>query len=160
MFLIDNNLFRDNICMHKGTVCFTPEGNPPDTDGRTYIYLYISAGHMNVESEIADILRYIKDGTTGNNQYIRKLEEDAEEVRRDPSERRAYMKLSEIRMLERELGREEGRKEGLEEGRKEGRFFAICQVYHEGNIDLKTAAGLCDMSEDEFLKAVDNLQKV
>lgn len=113
-----------------------------------------------MESEIADILRYIKDGTTGNNQYIRKLEEDAEEVRRDPSERRAYMKLSEIRMLERELGREEGRKEGLEEGRKEGRFFAICQVYHEGNIDLKTAAGLCDMSEDEFLKAVDNLQKV
>jgi hypothetical protein len=66
--------------MHKGTVCFTPEGNPPDTDGRTYIYLYISAGHMNVESEVADILRYIKDGTTGNNQYIRKLEEDADYV--------------------------------------------------------------------------------
>ena len=155
VFIIGEDLFHDNICMHTGEVRWEPEGKPSDGDGRKWIYLNINAADYNVNDRLAEVLCYIRDGKNeSSDAFIRKLEKDAEEVRMDPQERRAYMKMEERLRNERQLGRDEGLAEGheigLAEGKKEGRKTAVCELLLSGAIDMATAVRTSGISEEEM----------
>ena len=65
---------------------------------------------------------------------------------------------------ERRQGREEGRKQGWRQGQKQGlqqgKMEVLLKLLQEHTIDVRTAASIMGMNEDEFAKAVKECQEV
>ena len=55
---------------------------------------------------------------------------------------------------------DEERRQGQEEGRKQGKMKVLLKLLQEHMIDVKTAASIMGMNEDEFAKAVKECQEV
>lgn len=110
-----------------------------------------NAVNYNINDRLAEVLCYIRDGKNeSSDAYIRKLEKDAEEVRMDPQERRAYMKMEERLRNERRLGREEGR--------AEGRIKTLCELLLSGAIDMATAVSTSGLREEEIQEYLETMQ--
>jgi len=61
---------------------------------------------------------------------------------------------------ERRQGQEEGLKQGLKQGLQQGKMDILLKLQQEHKIDVRTAASIMGMNEDEFAKAVKECQEV
>ena len=64
-----------------------------------------------------------------------------------------------IRRAGLEEGRKEGRKEGLREGQKKGRAEVLFELVQKDLLSVENAASQLNLSEEMFLKAMQNYQK-
>lgn len=91
-----------------------------------------------------------------NDLLITKLRTQITDLKKNRGMEENYMLFGE--MLDEE--RRQGQKEGLKEGLQQGKMDILLKLLQEHKIDVKTAASIMGMDEDEFAKAVKECQEV
>ncbi len=109
-----------NVCLEdKGIIL---------KDNTTKIFFNTRGNEAGISEEAKSLLRYMESRQT-ESELTRELDEEIEQVKRNETWRREYMKSILFWQEERQEAREEGREEGIEKGKTEGikAYIELCQ---------------------------------
>ena len=167
VFVISNDLFCDNICLHTGEMRWDPPGRMAETYGVKQVYINLSAEIMNVPEDLIPVLEYFRDNVVNDDSYVQKLSVAAKNANDDPVWRRAVMDLEERMRMERqtgiqqgiEQGIEQGIQQGIQQGIEQGSRESMIRLYLQEKLSLADCAQECGMSEEEFLAAAEEYRR-
>ena len=131
-------------------------------DGTCKIFLNTKGKiETGIGQELVRFLKWIGEPDSGkekeeNDLLITKLRTQITDLKKNRGMEENYMLFGEMLDEERRQGQEEGLKQGLQQGKMD----ILLKLLQEHKIDVRTAATIMGMNEDEFAKAVKECQEV
>ena len=121
----------------------------------------MAALKTGIGQELVRFLKWIGEPDAGkereeNDLLITKLRTQITDLKKNRGMEENYMLFGEMLDEERRQGQEEGLKQGLQQGKMD----ILLKLQQEHRIDVRTAASIMGMNEDEFAKAVKEYQEV